>query len=599
MGEGAHRALPVTLLTVRSGEPGPPSHAAAAVLPRTASACHDDPVNSKINALIDDIGSSILDAVDGADPLGAEAVGSAVLDTTLVGQGDALWTALLDRCGAVATPRAHAVALIIAVLAPDLRLRSHAAEVAARLTDRLGRPGWSAALDRSELIGCRQMTDVFGDRATVVAEFGRGPLLSAVPHHALLFQLDNNGPGPWVKDVYVVGDVDAAYTQLGAVAAEGGELARLEDVPLDQARALLEPALAAAVRAEEDSFYDAPGQAVFRFRLLAEARLRALPELSQVPSGPLGAPDAEELISSFAGSEQARVTTAGGIDAGELRRWAEVIVRYGNEHDDGRPLRVGPGKTLALLLDTEVEDDDAQLAAWASVVAAWNDWAGERTGLSDAVLTILSEATDELLEEVLGVIRVDDLDEPDVSRSGGSGTGTALQVRVDLHHARPPIWRRLLLPASLPLDDLHLTLQLAFDWDGSHLHHFDSGGRYFGDLFQLDDVEDESLFRVADVLAHEGDRLDYMYDFGDSWLHRIVVEKVTTSTQREVRCLGGRRAAPPEDCGGIYRYGALAHAWGKPDEDLFDEAHEWIHQDPAVFSTSDVDDRLSDVPVST
>lgn len=50
-----------------------------------------------------------------------------------------------------------------------------------------------------------------------------------------------------------------------------------------------------------------------------------------------------------------------------------------------------------------------------------------------------------------------------------------LGVRVDLIYAKPPIWRRLDLPGDLMLDELHVVLQIAMDWQDGHLHQFDVG----------------------------------------------------------------------------------------------------------------------------
>ncbi len=54
------------------------------------------------------------------------------------------------------------------------------------------------------------------------------------------------------------------------------------------------------------------------------------------------------------------------------------------------------------------------------------------------------------------------------------------QIKVTLRYTRPPIWRRLLVPAGLTLDALHDVLRLAMGWDDSHLHEFRIGPRRFG-----------------------------------------------------------------------------------------------------------------------
>lgn len=52
-----------------------------------------------------------------------------------------------------------------------------------------------------------------------------------------------------------------------------------------------------------------------------------------------------------------------------------------------------------------------------------------------------------------------------------------LQVKIDATHAKPPIWRRLQIPATAPVADLHLIVQSAFGWQHAHLHQFEAAGR--------------------------------------------------------------------------------------------------------------------------
>ncbi len=57
----------------------------------------------------------------------------------------------------------------------------------------------------------------------------------------------------------------------------------------------------------------------------------------------------------------------------------------------------------------------------------------------------------------------------------------SVTVRVDLVGAKPPMWRRLELPSTLRLDELHRVLQAVFGWTDSHLHRFSLGDSAFDD----------------------------------------------------------------------------------------------------------------------
>lgn len=155
------------------------------------------------------------------------------------------------------------------------------------------------------------------------------------------------------------------------------------------------------------------------------------------------------------------------------------------------------------------------------------------------------------------------------------------QVRVDIQNARPPIWRRLELTSDLHLDEVHAVLQTAFGWTDSHLYRFAVGSSPYdrqaavylcpSDVDRGADGIDAREVRLDELLTEPGDTLRYLYDFGDDWLHVLKVEHVMgrfPATPR-ARCSGGRRAGPPEDCGGVHGYAELLHT-GQLDLPPFD-----------------------------
>ena len=156
-------------------------------------------------------------------------------------------------------------------------------------------------------------------------------------------------------------------------------------------------------------------------------------------------------------------------------------------------------------------------------------------------------------------------------------------LRVDLEHAVPPIWRRLELRSDLTLEEVHGILQTAFGWFDAHLWRFAGGGHPF-DLdsqlflcpFDVEEGEDEGLpasqVRLDEVLRTSGDRLAYVYDYGDDWQLRLQMESVRPAGDGSspARALSGRRAAPPEGCGGLTRAEELAEVL--PDPAHFDLA---------------------------
>ena len=157
------------------------------------------------------------------------------------------------------------------------------------------------------------------------------------------------------------------------------------------------------------------------------------------------------------------------------------------------------------------------------------------------------------------------------------------RVLVDLDGSTPPIWRRLDLRADLPLDVVHLVVQAAFDWENRHLYRFAMGGGPFDDrslkvLCDEDIAEGEdrglpaSQTSLGAMMSEPGDRLGYVYDYGDLWELTLELEQVLTpmDSYPAAVVIDGERAAPPEDCGGITD--AVQLATVLPDPELFDLA---------------------------
>ncbi|WP_328956034.1 plasmid pRiA4b ORF-3 family protein [Kitasatospora purpeofusca] len=142
------------------------------------------------------------------------------------------------------------------------------------------------------------------------------------------------------------------------------------------------------------------------------------------------------------------------------------------------------------------------------------------------------------------------------------------QLRIQLADVdQPSVWRLVQVPAGIRLDSLHQAIQAAMGWQNRHLHAFSVNGVQYGRRSSELDFVDETT-AVLDVLAEEGAHLDYDYDFGDSWEHRITVERRMTAEAGHSypACVDGAGACPPEDCGGPGGYADVKRT-------LHDSAH--------------------------
>src|SRR4029077_20164681 len=109
----------------------------------------------------------------------------------------------------------------------------------------------------------------------------------------------------------------------------------------------------------------------------------------------------------------------------------------------------------------------------------------------------------------------------EITRNAGTGV---VSLKVTLRGTRPPVWRRLLMPGTMTLGDLHQAIQAAMGWEDCHLHAFDVGGRRYGDRDTVDNVADENRLTRYTLLKSGVARFTYTYDFGDSWEHTVVIE---------------------------------------------------------------------------
>ncbi|PMR63099.1 hypothetical protein C1A38_00500 [Verrucosispora sp. ts21] len=163
-------------------------------------------------------------------------------------------------------------------------------------------------------------------------------------------------------------------------------------------------------------------------------------------------------------------------------------------------------------------------------------------------------------------------------RKKSAGPAPIYRIKVGLRGARPPIWRRLDVPGDVTLARLHTLIQVAFDWDDSHLHVFETPYGSFGRPDAELAHRAESRVTLEQVATAVNDKLHYTYDFGDSWEHDILVEQILDRDPAVTypRCVGGRRAAPPEDCGGVWGYAELVDILADPTHPEHQDRRDWL-----------------------
>ena len=162
------------------------------------------------------------------------------------------------------------------------------------------------------------------------------------------------------------------------------------------------------------------------------------------------------------------------------------------------------------------------------------------------------------------------------------------QFKIKLCDITPMIWRRVHVLSDSTFGDLHYVIQDAMGWECSHLHEFTAlnpkteawdriassdevAEEGMGDLISQDSVTIGSYFSLGNKKA------EYTYDFGDNWEHEIILEKILDVADgvKYPLCVDGKRACPPEDCGGVWGYYNLVKILSDPKHEEYESMLEW------------------------
>jgi hypothetical protein len=191
-----------------------------------------------------------------------------------------------------------------------------------------------------------------------------------------------------------------------------------------------------------------------------------------------------------------------------------------------------------------------------------------------------------------------------ISLQEGGGKGAkkpaprVLCLRMVVEGTQPKVWRRILVRETMWLSRLHDAIQVAFDWFDYQTHSFALDDLKFGNPVKRDElnIEDDRDVTLADLNLANRDRMVYEYHIGEGWKVDIRVEKSSPAGKgaRYPACVGGERAGPPEDCGGIEAFHDMLACLKEPGSDLGREWLGWLgpEYDPAACDVGKVNKGL-------
>ena len=151
-------------------------------------------------------------------------------------------------------------------------------------------------------------------------------------------------------------------------------------------------------------------------------------------------------------------------------------------------------------------------------------------------------------------------------------------LRIQLLDIEPKIWRRFVVPANITMDRLHDVIQIVMGWTDSHLPEFTIGNKRYT---EYPESKEDGLvcgrYRLGDLIKQKGRTFKYLYDFGDSWEHKLEIGQITDPVPGDfyprLTDIAGR--CPPEDVGGFPGYEEFIEAMANPKHPEHAHLKDW------------------------
>lgn len=175
----------------------------------------------------------------------------------------------------------------------------------------------------------------------------------------------------------------------------------------------------------------------------------------------------------------------------------------------------------------------------------------------------------------------------------------AYEIKVTIKNSKPPIWRKIIIPAGINFMQLHNIIQAAFEWMNYHLYEFtfkeipdkitnDAEAVEEAEFFQSKEGMEfrksmgtmpfefpgfESVLFAKNVLIadyfEKTKKFTYVYDFGDWWEHTIEIVSIIDNFEGDCPVVTKfKQPSPPDDCGGIDGYYEFLEQYNSGNEEI-------------------------------
>lgn len=184
----------------------------------------------------------------------------------------------------------------------------------------------------------------------------------------------------------------------------------------------------------------------------------------------------------------------------------------------------------------------------------------------------------------------------------------AYELKISLKGAKPPIWRKVIVPSGINFMQLHNVIQIAMGWENCHMYEFDFSKIFdeivtsdieaceeyeflhsdevkkrFGEKAVLIDIfmhTPKALYAkevIIDEYLEKAIKFEYIYDFGDCWEHKVELINIIDDYAGQLPIVTKfRKSCPPEDCGGIRGYYNILDILADPSNPNYEEFADWL-----------------------
>ena len=169
---------------------------------------------------------------------------------------------------------------------------------------------------------------------------------------------------------------------------------------------------------------------------------------------------------------------------------------------------------------------------------------------------------------------------------------TVYQFKITLKGIKPPIWRRILVPDNITFKRFSTVILNSMGWENCHLHSFLVKDLHTGKKFEITDsitakeagmpnTLNENKVKISDFFSMQNKTAFFLYDFGDNWDHSVLLEKILPREEGKKYpvTIDGKRACPPEDIGGVWRYEEFLEIIKDPNNSEYEDMIDWVGED--------------------